>query len=47
MLVILSAAGISRSEVPAESKDPYSRLRFQEVEILRFAQEENIVQAGN
>jgi error-prone DNA polymerase len=35
--VILSGAGASRSEAPAESKDPYTRQFVQGIEIPRFA----------
>ncbi|HZC23590.1 MAG TPA: PHP domain-containing protein, partial [Candidatus Binatia bacterium] len=40
--VILSGAGTSRSEVPAESKDPYSRQFAGKVGIPRFARNDNL-----
>jgi hypothetical protein len=36
VIVILSGAGISRSEVPAESKDPYSLISIGRVGVLRL-----------
>ena len=43
--VILSAASTSRSEVLAESKDPYARQVAQEIEVPRFARNDKLLKS--